>query len=175
LDLIATLHTSFGQIKILLFPEQAPRTVSNFYNLGKKGFYNNLIFHRVDSSFVIQTGCPKGDGFGGPGYKFNDEFVFALRHERPGVISMANGGPKSNGSQFFITLKALPSLDDRHSIFGEVLEGYDNVLRMSDVKVDGKYKPLNEVKLIKVEFNRKFKPVNIGKLGWTSLFSKKGK
>jgi peptidyl-prolyl cis-trans isomerase B (cyclophilin B) len=167
--LVATIKTTMGNISIELFFDQAPRTVSNFYNLAKKNFYNDLIFHRVDSSFVIQTGCPKGTGFGGPGYKFRDEFNHALRHERPGVVSMANGGPNTNGSQWFITLKACPHLDDRHSIFGEVIQGYDNVMRISDCQVDDNYKPIHPIKIKEISFNRKFKPINIGKV---SLFSK---
>ncbi len=116
----ASLDTSKGQIRITLFAEQAPVTVANFVNLCRRGFYDGLKFHRVIDNFMIQGGCPLGTGTGDPGYKFEDEFVTDLRHAKPGRLSMANSGPGTNGSQFFITHVPTPHLDDAHTIFGEV-------------------------------------------------------
>ncbi len=116
----ATITTSKGTIKLNLFPDQAPVTVANFVNLASRGYYDGLKFHRVLARFMIQGGCPRGTGTGGPGYQFEDEFDPSLRHDRPGRLSMANAGPGTNGSQFFITHVPTPWLDDAHSIFGEV-------------------------------------------------------
>ncbi len=116
----AVMETSKGDIRLELFPDQAPVTVASFVNLVKRGFYDGLKFHRVINDFMIQGGCPKGRGTGGPGYKFEDEFDKSLRHDRPGRLSMANAGPGTNGSQFFITHVPTPWLDDAHSIFGQV-------------------------------------------------------
>jgi peptidyl-prolyl cis-trans isomerase B (cyclophilin B) len=124
---IATIKTNKGTIRLQLYDDKAPRTCANFEKLASKGFYDGLKFHRVISNFMIQTGCPKGDGRGGPGYTFQDEFHPKLRHNGPGVVSMANAGPNTNGSQFFITHVATPHLDDKHSVFGQVLEGQDVV------------------------------------------------
>jgi peptidyl-prolyl cis-trans isomerase B (cyclophilin B) len=118
--LVAVIETDKGTIRLRLFAEQAPITVGNFVNLARRGFYNNLKFHRVISDFMIQGGCPEGSGRGGPGYKFQDEFVKELRHSKPGILSMANSGPQTNGSQFFITHVATPWLDGKHTVFGEV-------------------------------------------------------
>lgn len=123
----ATIETSKGTITLELFSDLAPRTVENFTKLANDGFYNGLKFHRVIPDFMVQTGCPQGTGTGGPGYSFEDEFHNELRHDGPGVLSMANSGPNSNGSQFFITHVATPWLDDKHSVFGKVLEGKDIV------------------------------------------------
>jgi len=123
----ATIETSKGTITLELFSDLAPRTVENFTKLANDGFYNGLKFHRVIADFMVQTGCPQGTGTGGPGYSFEDEFHNELRHDGPGVLSMANSGPNSNGSQFFITHVATPWLDDKHSVFGKVLEGKDIV------------------------------------------------
>ena len=123
--LTATIKTSKGDIKLDLFPDKAPLTVLNFVNLSKRGFYNGLTFHRVIADFMIQGGCPMGTGTGGPGYKFKDEFSPDLKHSKPGMLSMANAGPGTNGSQFFITHVPTPWLDNRHSIFGEVIEAKD--------------------------------------------------
>ena len=122
------------QIRIELKPEFAPKTVANFEKLAKKGFYDGLTFHRVIADFMIQGGCPIGNGTGGPGYKFEDEFVPELRHDGPGTLSMANAGPNTNGSQFFITHVACPWLDGKHTVFGKVLEGQDvvNAVRQGD-------------------------------------------
>jgi peptidyl-prolyl cis-trans isomerase B (cyclophilin B) len=124
---IATIKTSRGVIKIQLFDDKAPKTVANFEKLASSGFYNGLKFHRVISDFMIQTGCPKGTGTGGPGYQFADEFHKDLKHSGPGILSMANAGPNTNGSQFFITHVATPHLDGKHSVFGKVIEGQDVV------------------------------------------------
>lgn len=123
----ATFETNKGTIRVELFPAQTPKTVANFEKLAGEGFYNGLKFHRVIPDFMIQGGCPQGTGTGGPGYKFEDEFDPSLRHDGPGVLSMANAGPNTNGSQFFITHVACPHLDGKHSVFGKVLEGQDVV------------------------------------------------
>ena len=119
-DLKAVIETSKGTINLKLFAGQTPITVGNFVNLARRGYYNGLKFHRVIPDFMIQGGCPDGDGRGGPGYKFQDEFVKELRHNKPGILSMANAGPQTNGSQFFITHVATTWLDDKHTVFGEV-------------------------------------------------------
>ena len=121
----ANLHTSKGIIHLELFADHTPKTVANFVNLSLRGFYDGLNFHRVIPDFMIQGGCPLGSGVGGPGYRFEDEFVPTLRHSEPGKLSMANAGPGTNGSQFFITHVATPWLDDRHSIFGQVVSSED--------------------------------------------------
>jgi peptidyl-prolyl cis-trans isomerase B (cyclophilin B) len=123
-QLQAHIATPRGTINLNLFPDQAPLTVANFANLVKRGYYNGLTFHRVIPDFMIQGGCPEGSGRGGPGYKFGDEFSPTLRHER-GVLSMANAGPGTNGSQFFITHTATPWLDGKHSVFGKVVGDAD--------------------------------------------------
>lgn len=123
----ATIETNRGNIRLELFAAQAPKTVANFEKLAGDGFYNELKFHRVIPDFMIQTGCPHGTGSGGPGYKFADEFHKDLKHDGPGVLSMANAGPNSNGSQFFITHVATPWLDRKHSVFGKVIEGQEVV------------------------------------------------
>ncbi|MCC5872380.1 MAG: peptidylprolyl isomerase [Gammaproteobacteria bacterium] len=120
--------TNRGTIRLRLFPEHAPVTVANFANLVKRGFYDGLSFHRVIPKFMIQGGCPKGTGTGDPGYRFEDEFTQALRHDSPGRLSMANAGPGTNGSQFFITHVATPWLDGAHTIFGEVLGAEDQAV-----------------------------------------------
>ena len=121
----ATMTTSKGTIRLTLFPEQAPVTVASFVNLAARGYYDGLKFHRVIANFMVQGGCPRGTGTGGPGYQFEDEFDTSLRHDRPGRLSMANAGPGTNGSQFFITHGPTPWLDDKHSIFGEVVGAED--------------------------------------------------
>jgi peptidyl-prolyl cis-trans isomerase B (cyclophilin B) len=119
-DLIATFETARGPLKVRLFPDKAPLTVANFVNLAKRGFYDGLTFHRVIPDFMVQGGCPRGTGTGGPGYRFEDECRADARHDKPGVLSMANAGPGTNGSQFFITHVATPWLDGKHTVFGEV-------------------------------------------------------
>ena len=125
--LVATIKTDRGDIRLELFREQVPKTVQNFIELTGKGYYNGLTFHRVIPDFMIQAGCPEGTGTGGPGYQFEDEFHPDLRHSGPGILSMANAGPNTNGSQFFITHVATPHLDNKHSVFGKVIEGQDVV------------------------------------------------
>lgn len=119
-ELIAVMQTNKGTIRLHLFPEQAPITVSNFVNLSLRGYYNGLNFHRVIADFMIQGGCPEGSGRGGPGYRFEDECTVALKHDKPGVLSMANAGPRTNGSQFFITHVPTEWLNGKHTVFGRV-------------------------------------------------------
>ncbi len=131
----ATIETSRGVIKLNLNDDLVPKTVANFEKLAKQGFYNGLKFHRVIDNFMVQTGCPNGTGTGGPGYKFADEFHPTLKHGGGGVLSMANSGPNTNGSQFFITHVATPWLDGKHSVFGQVVEGMDivNAIKAGDI------------------------------------------
>ncbi|GBF48707.1 peptidyl-prolyl isomerase [Leptospira ryugenii] len=124
-NVIATIHTNKGDIRLNLFPDKTPNTVANFVNLAKRKFYDGLKFHRVISDFMIQGGCPLGTGTGGPGYKFRDEFASDLKHNKPGRLSMANAGPGTNGSQFFITHVPTPWLDGKHTVFGEVVDATD--------------------------------------------------
>ena len=119
----AIIKTNRGDIQVELYADRAPLTVANFVNLAKRGYYDGVSFHRVVPDFVIQGGDPTGTGSGGPGYRFEDEFHPELRHDGPGVLSMANAGPGTNGSQFFVTHRATPHLDDRHSVFGRVTDG----------------------------------------------------
>lgn len=123
----ATISTAKGDIVLELYDDKAPKTVANFEKLASEGFYNGLKFHRVIEDFMIQTGCPQGTGTGGPGYTFKDEFHPDLKHDGPGVLSMANAGPNTNGSQFFITHVATPWLDGKHSVFGRVIQGQEVV------------------------------------------------
>ena len=125
MSLVAAFDTSKGPIRLDLFADSTPMTVANFVNLASRGFYNGLKFHRVIPNFMIQGGCPLGTGTGGPGYKFGDEFVSELRHDAPGKFSMANAGPGTNGSQFFITHVATPHLDGAHTVFGTVQSDAD--------------------------------------------------
>jgi peptidyl-prolyl cis-trans isomerase B (cyclophilin B) len=125
MSLVAVMETNKGTIRLNLYPDETPITVANFVNLAQRGFYDGLSFHRVIEDFMIQGGCPQGTGTGGPGYRFADEFVDSLRHDAPGKFSMANAGPGTNGSQFFITHVPTPWLDDAHTIFGAV-EGDDD-------------------------------------------------
>ena len=125
---VATISTKRGDIRIKLHDDKAPKTVANFEKLAAGGFYDGLTFHRVIADFMIQGGCPKGTGTGGPGYTFEDEFHKDLKHAGPGVLSMANSGPNSNGSQFFITHGATPWLDNKHSVFGQVIDDTQSVV-----------------------------------------------
>ena len=133
----AHIKTNKGTIKLKLFYEYTPITVSNFINLAKRGYYDNLSFHRVIDDFMIQGGCPSGTGTGGPGYNFQDEFHDKLKHDKPGILSMANAGPGTNGSQFFITHLPTPHLNGNHTVFGEVLSDKDqevvNSITMGDL------------------------------------------
>ncbi len=128
MNITAAIETNRGTIKIKLFPDETPLTVASFVNLARKNYYDGLNFHRVIANFMIQGGCPKGTGTGGPGYTFEDEFVSSLRHNAPGRLSMANAGPKTNGSQFFITHTPTPHLDGKHSVFGEVMSADDQAI-----------------------------------------------
>jgi cyclophilin family peptidyl-prolyl cis-trans isomerase len=128
----ANIRTDLGDIKIALHADKTPKTVNNFVFLAREGFYDGVIFHRVISSFMAQSGDPTGTGMGGPGYRFEDEFHPNLRHDKPGILSMANAGPNTNGSQFFITHVATPHLDNKHSVFGQVTEGMDVLLAIPD-------------------------------------------
>jgi len=134
-NLMVIIETSKGVIKGELFGDKVPVTVANFVNLAKRGYYDGLKFHRVIGDFMVQGGDPTGTGRGGPGYKFEDEFDTSLKHDTPGVFSMANAGPNTNGSQFFITHVPTPHLDQRHSVFGKVVEGQDvvNSIAQGDV------------------------------------------
>jgi peptidyl-prolyl cis-trans isomerase B (cyclophilin B) len=152
LPLIATISTAKGDIRLTLFPDKAPLTVLNFVNLSKRGYYDGLNFHRVIADFMVQGGCPAGTGTGGPGYKFKDEFSGDLKHCKPGMLSMANAGPGTNGSQFFITHVPTPWLDNKHSIFGEVVDTKDQQVvngiaggdTISSITIEGDYAELAE-------------------------------
>jgi peptidyl-prolyl cis-trans isomerase B (cyclophilin B) len=127
---IATFRTERGDIVVELFADRAPQTVNNFVFLARDGFYDNTTFHRVLDGFMAQGGDPTGTGRGGPGYRFADEFHPELRHDKPGILSMANAGPNTNGSQFFLTHVPTPHLDDRHAVFGEVIGGMDVLMSL---------------------------------------------
>jgi len=165
----AVLETSQGSIVCRLFEKEAPKTVEHFVGLAegtkeftdprtgqklKRPFYDGLVFHRVIPDFMIQGGCPLGTGTGGPGYSFADEFHSSLRHDRPGKLSMANSGPNTNGSQFFITVAATPWLDKRHTIFGEVVEGQDIAVKISQLARDPNDRPRVPVVLQRVRIER---------------------
>ncbi len=167
--LYATFKTSMGDIVVRLFEDKAPKTVENFVGLAtgtkewtdpktgqkvKRPLYNGTIFHRVIPNFMIQGGDPLGTGRGGPGYRFADEFNPELRHNKAGILSMANAGPNTNGSQFFITLAPTPHLDDHHSVFGEVVKGQDVVVAIGNVPRDRNDRPLKDVVLKEVTISR---------------------
>ena len=146
----AVIETTKGRIVAELYENEVPITVANFVKLAKDGFYDGILFHRVIPGFMIQTGDPKGDGTGGPDYTFQDEFSPNLKHDGPGVLAMANRGPNTNGSQFFITLAATPWLDGKHSVFGRVVEGQSVVDAIAAVQRDGRDRPVTEVRMTKV-------------------------
>jgi peptidyl-prolyl cis-trans isomerase A (cyclophilin A) len=165
----ATLKTSIGDVVILLYDDKAPKTVANFVALAsgtkewtdpktgakvKRPLYNGTIFHRVIPGFMIQGGDPLGNGTGGPGYRFEDEFNPDLKHSKPGILSMANAGPDTNGSQFFITQKATPWLDGKHSVFGEVVKGQNVVDAIANVPRDSRDRPIKDVTLKEVLITR---------------------
>jgi len=165
----AIFETSLGNVVIKLLDKEAPKTVENFVGLaegtkeftnektGKKEqrpFYDGLIFHRVIPDFMIQGGCPQGTGMGRPGYKFADEFHPSLKHSKPGKLSMANSGPNTNGSQFFITVAATPWLDNRHTVFGQVVEGQDVANKISTVPRDRSDRPNTPVTIDRVKIER---------------------
>ena len=158
-QIYAAFDTTEGKFKIRLFADRVPRTVENFVNLAEgkktgKPFYDGTIFHRVIPDFMIQGGDPEGTGRGGPGYRFADEFHAELKHSKAGVLSMANAGPNTNGSQFFITVAATPWLDNKHSVFGEVVEGYDVVKKISEAPRGSQDRPLKEIKVNSVKIER---------------------
>jgi peptidyl-prolyl cis-trans isomerase A (cyclophilin A) len=165
----AHFTTTEGKFTIRLFDAEVPNTVANFVGLAegtkefadpksgqqtKRPFYNGLIFHRVIADFMLQGGDPLGTGTGGPGYKFADEFSPALRHDKPGILSMANAGPNTNGSQFFITLVPTPWLDNRHSVFGEVVEGMDVVSKIGKTKTGAMDRPITPIVIESVTIER---------------------
>ena len=150
----ANIKTNKGTISLKLFEDKAPLTVANFVNLVNRGFYENITFHRVINDFMIQTGCPLGTGTGGPGYEFKDEFHPELKHNKAGILSMANAGPGTNGSQFFITHLETPWLDNHHTVFGEVInEESQNIVNsieqgdtIESIEIDGELSVDQEVK-----------------------------
>lgn len=144
---IAFLDTNMGMIKLELFASETPITVQNFAKLCRSGFYDSLTFHRVIDGFMIQGGCPIGDGTGGPGYTIKDETVASLQHSATGTVSMANAGPNTGGSQFFITLAPTPWLDGKHTVFGRVIEGIDVVQSIGKVQTDNHDRPIELVKI----------------------------
>ena len=159
---IAVFETNLGNFEAELYAKECPETVWNFINLAEGrqeterpgNFYDGLTFHRVIEGFVIQGGCPQGTGTGGPGYRFADEFDSALRHDSEGVLSMANAGPGTNGSQFFITLAPTPHLDDRHSVFGKVIRGLEVVNKIGSVKTGPGDRPQEPVTMTRVLVKR---------------------
>jgi peptidyl-prolyl cis-trans isomerase A (cyclophilin A) len=158
-ETFALFDTTEGKFKIKLFADKAPKTVENFVGLAEgaktgKPFYDGLVFHRVIPNFMIQGGCPQGTGTGGPGYKFADEFHPSLRHSKKGILSMANSGPNTNGSQFFITVAETSWLDNKHTVFGEVVEGYDVVEKISKVPKNAGDRPAKDVKINSVTIER---------------------
>lgn len=158
----ALFETTLGNFEIELFAKECPETVWNFINLAegrqetkKTGpFYDGLIFHRVIKGFMIQGGCPEGSGRGGPGYRFKDEFSPTLRHSKEGILSMANAGPGTNGSQFFITLAPTPHLDGRHTVFGQVTKGMDVVKEIGKTRTGQMDRPMEDVVINKVTITR---------------------
>ena len=149
----AILHTDKGDITIQLFADKTPRTVNNFVFLAREGFFDGTFFHRVIANFMVQGGDPTGTGRGGPGYKFKDEFVSTLRHDKPGILSMANAGPNTNGSQFFITHVPTPWLDGKHSVFGQVTGGLDvlfSIPARDPARVDAPAVQLKSIEILEV-------------------------
>jgi cyclophilin family peptidyl-prolyl cis-trans isomerase len=164
-ELTATIKTSNGDIEVKLFQDKAPVTVSNFVTLARSKFYDGLLFHRVMPGFMIQGGDPKGNGTGGPGYSFADEFVPTLKHDKPGILSMANSGPNTNGSQFFITVAPTPHLDNKHTIFGEVTKGIEVATAISNLKTNEAAKPEKDVRILSISINGDwYKPGEVNKI-----------
>ena len=151
----AVFNTSMGDFEVKLATDYAPETSKNFITLAEKGFYNGLVFHRVIDNFMIQGGDPAGNGTGGPGYTIKDEFSSKLLHDGPGVISMANRGPNTGGSQFFITLRECKWLDGKHAVFGNVSKGMDVVYKIGKTATDSNDKPLEPVIIKKVTIEKR--------------------
>src|ERR687896_2659883 len=166
----AVFTTTEGTFKVRLFAQEAPKTVENFIGLAtgtkewtdprtnkkvKQPYYDGVIFHRVIDGFMIQGGDPLGQGIGGPGYTFPDEFHPSLRHDKPGILSMANRGPNTNGGQFFITLAPTPWLDNRHSVFGEIVEGMDVIQKIGSTATDGRDRPVKEIVIRSVKIEKR--------------------
>jgi cyclophilin family peptidyl-prolyl cis-trans isomerase len=152
---IAIIKTNMGTMKLELFEDIAPLTAGNFISLAEKGFYDGIIFHRIIKNFMIQGGCPKGLGIGGPGYKIKDEFAPGLTHDKKGILSMANAGPDTGGSQFFITLVPCKYLDGKHAIFGKIIDGEDVLTAIGNVKTGYQDRPVEDVVMEKVTIERK--------------------
>ncbi len=155
---VAIIKTNMGTIEIELFADQTPKTVENFVGLAEKGYYEGVIFHRVIKNFMLQAGDPTGTGRGGASFwggKFEDEFVSDLKHDTPGILSMANAGPNTNGSQFFITLVPTPWLDGKHTVFGKVINGMDVVYAIGEVKTAAGDRPVNEVVMEEVTIEKR--------------------
>ena len=150
----AKIETSMGVMTVELYGKEVPNTVANFVHLASAGFYDGLTFHRVIKDFMIQGGCPKGDGTGGPGWMIADEFVKTLRHDGPGVLSMANSGPNTNGSQFFITLAATDWLDGKHTVFGRVTDGMDVLKKIGAVRTGAGDRPVKPVTIQSITLYR---------------------
>jgi len=150
----ATIETNHGTVRVELFEDRAPGTVKNFTDLAEKGFYDGVVFHRVIEGFMIQGGDPDGTGRGGPGYTIKDEFHPELKHDVRGILSMANAGPNTGGSQFFITLAPTPWLDGKHAIFGKVVDGMDVVETIGSVDTDRSDRPKDEVRMETVTIER---------------------
>ena len=148
---IAHVTTNQGEFKVELFEERVPGTTKNFIDLVEKGYYDGIVFHRVIAGFMIQGGCPSGNGTGGPGYTISDEFHPELRHDSEGMLSMANSGPNTGGSQFFVTLAPTAWLDGKHAIFGKVVEGMEMVRAIGSTATGPRDRPLQEVVMEKVE------------------------
>ncbi|HUF12951.1 MAG TPA: peptidylprolyl isomerase [Longimicrobiales bacterium] len=146
----ATIETNLGTFTAELFEDKAPGTTKNFIDLAEKGFYDGVVFHRVIDGFMIQGGDPTGTGRGGPGYKIQDEFHPDLKHDEKGMLSMANAGPNTGGSQFFVTLAPTPWLDRKHAIFGKVVEGLEVVEKIGKARVAGQDRPVEEIRMEKV-------------------------
>jgi cyclophilin family peptidyl-prolyl cis-trans isomerase len=158
------IETSMGTMEGDLFYKKASLAVSNFVELARKGFYNGIVFHRVIPQFMIQTGDPQGTGMGGPGYSFKDEFDSSLKHSKAGILSMANSGPNTNGSQFFITVVPTPHLNGRHMVFGEVTKGVDIALKISKAKTASQNRPVKKIVMKKVTIiGDWFKPASFKK------------
>jgi len=147
---VAYFETNRGNFAIELFEDKAPVTTKNFIDLVNRNFYNGLIFHRVIANFMIQGGCPSGNGTGGPGYRIPDEFHPDLKHNAAGILSMANAGPNTGGSQFFITLRDTPWLDGKHAVFGKVVEGMDVIYAIGNVRTGRNDRPLENVVINKI-------------------------